>query len=153
MLEALIKAKDEQERLLELVRSTFLLLCVVGFTFYGVEHWVLKHYLESWQSKIPLYLSLVGVPLTAAMFLHRGPLVRYPFLVWMAASLLFGIAGAFFHLQWNAQDAEVSIWNWGGFVEAFEGARPVLAALAHTHIGAVGLIVGLTINDKQGGPI
>lgn len=153
MLEALIKAKDEQERLLELVRSTFLLLCMVGFAFYGVEHWVLKHYLESWQSKIPLILSLVGLPITAAMFLYRGPIIRYPFLIWMAVSVLSGMVGAYFHLHWNAQDAEVSIWSLGGFVEAFEGARPVLAALAHTHIGAVGLIVGLTINDKQGGSI
>jgi hypothetical protein len=153
VLEALIKAKDEQERLLELVRSSFLLLCAVGFVFYGVEHWVLKHYLESWQSKIPLFLSLIGFPLTAAMFLHRGPLVRYPFLIWMAVSLLAGMVGGYFHLQWNAQDAEVSIWSLSGFVEAFDGARPVLAALAHTHIGAVGLIVGLTISDKTGGSV
>ncbi|HEU4741843.1 MAG TPA: hypothetical protein VFS50_09655 [Meiothermus sp.] len=148
MIEALIKAKDEQTRLLELVRSIFLLLCAVGFVFYGLEHWVLGHYLESWQSKIPLFISVVGLPLTGLMFIHRGPLIRYPFLLWMAVTFLAGIIGAYFHLQWNAQDAEVSIWTLKGFREAFDGARPVLAALAHTHIGAVGLIVGLTIRDK-----
>lgn len=149
MIEALIKAKDEQTRLLEFLRTTFLLLAMVGFVFYGVEHWVLQHYLESWQSRIPFFLSLVGFPLTFLMLLHRGPLVRYPFLFWMAVSMLAGIVGAYFHLQWNAQDAEVSIWSWNGFREAFDGSRPVLAALAHTHIGAVGLIVGLTIRDEQ----
>jgi hypothetical protein len=148
MIEALLRAKDEQSRLLELIRSIFLLLCAVGFVFYGVEHWVLDHYLESWQSRIPLYLSVVGFPLTALMFFNRGPLVRYPFLLWMAVSLVAGVVGAYFHLQWNAADAEVSIWSWRGFIEAFEGSRPVLAALAHTHIGAVGLIIGLTIRDE-----
>lgn len=148
MIEALIRAKDEQTRLLELVRSSFLLLCAVGFVFYGLEHWALGHYLESWQSKVPLYLSVVGFPLTILMFFNRGPLVRYPFLLWMAVSFLAGVVGAYFHLIWNAADAEVSIWSVSGFIEAFEGARPVLAALAHTHIGAVGLIIGLTIRDE-----
>lgn len=148
MIEAMLKAQSEEERFLEWLRSTFLVLCMVGFVFYGAEHWVLGHFLESWQSKIPLYLSLVGFPITLLMFFHRGPLVRYPFLAWMSLTLLAGMIGAYFHLQWNAQDAEVSIWSLKGFREAFEGARPVLAALAHTHIGAVGLIVGLTIRDK-----
>lgn len=147
MIAALIKAKTDDERLLEFLRSTFLLLCMVGFVFYGMEHWVLGHYLKSWQSHIPLYLSLVGFPLTALMFFNRGPLVRYPFLFWMAVCLLAGVVGAYFHMQWNVNDAEVSLWSLKGIKEAFSGERPVLAALAHTHIGAVGLIVGLTIRD------
>lgn len=147
MIEALIRAKDEEVRLLEFVRNVFLLLCLVGFVFYGVEHWVLKHYLESWQSKIPLFISLIGFPITLAMFFHRGPLVRYPFLLWMGVTMLAGMVGAVLHLVWNAQDAEVSIWTFNGFKEAFDGARPVLAALAHTHIGAVGMIIGITIRD------
>jgi hypothetical protein len=148
VIEALIKAKSEQERLLEFLRTAFLLLAAFGFAFYAVEHWVLRHYLESWQSRIPFYVSLVGFPLTLLMFFHRGRLIRYPFMVWMVVSLITGMIGAYFHLVWNAQDAEVSIWTLSGFLEAFTGSRPVLAALPHAHIGAVALIVGWTITDR-----
>ncbi|MCX7851122.1 MAG: hypothetical protein N2324_13375, partial [Thermus sp.] len=72
MIEALIKAQTEEERLLEFLRSAFLLIALVGFAFYGMEHWVLDHWTESWQSRIPFYVSLVGFPLTLLMFFHRG---------------------------------------------------------------------------------
>ena len=147
MIEALIKARDEHERLLEFLRAVFLFLSLTGFAFYGMEHWVLGHYLESWQSRVPFYLSVVGFPLTLLMFFHRGKGVRYPFMFWMIITLLSGLVGSYFHLAWNAKDAEVSIWSVAGLVEAFKGSRPVLAALAHTHIGAVGLIIGWTIRD------
>ncbi|WP_243026767.1 hypothetical protein [Thermus albus] len=147
MVEALIKAKTEEERLLEFLRSTFLLIAMVGFVFYGMEHWVLDHWTDSWQSRIPFFVSLVGFPLTLLMFFHRGKWVRYPFLLWMLVSVLAGIIGAYYHLVWNAQDAEVSLWSLSGFLEAFKGSRPVLAALAHTHVGAVAFVVGITIKD------
>ncbi|GAA5334794.1 MULTISPECIES: hypothetical protein [Thermus] len=147
MIEALIRAKTEEERVLEFLRSTFLLIALVGFAFYGMEHWVLDHWTESWQSKIPFFVSLVGFPLTLLMFFHRGKWVRYPFLFWMLVSVATGVAGAYFHLLWNAQDAEVNLFTLRGFLEAFEGSRPVLAALAHTHVGAVAFVVGITIRD------
>ncbi|WP_243029723.1 hypothetical protein [Thermus altitudinis] len=147
MVEALIKAKTEEERLLEFLRSAFLLIAMVGFVFYGMEHWVLDHWTDSWQSRIPFFVSLVGFPLTLLMFLHRGKWVRYPFLLWMLVSVLTGAVGAYYHLVWNAQDAEVSLWSLSGFLEAFKGSRPVLAALAHTHVGAVAFVVGITIKD------
>ncbi|MFN4070202.1 MAG: hypothetical protein ACK4HT_01375 [Thermus caldifontis] len=147
MVEALIKPKTEEERLLEFLRSIFLLIAMVGFVFYGMEHWILDHWTESWQSRIPFFVSLVGFPLTLLMFFHRGKWVRYPFLLWMLVSVLTGILGAYYHLVWNAQDAEVSLWSLSGFLEAFKGSRPVLAALAHTHVGAVALVVGITIRD------
>lgn len=43
MIEALIKAQTEEERLLEFLRSIFLLIALVGFVFYGMEHWILDH--------------------------------------------------------------------------------------------------------------
>lgn len=147
MVEALIKAKTEEERLLEFLRALFLLIAMVGFAFYGMEHWILDHWTESWQSRIPFLVSLVGFPLTLLMFFHRGRWVRYPFLLWMLVSVLTGIMGAYYHLLWNAQDAEVNLWSLSGFLEAFKGSRPVLAALAHTHVGAVAFVVGITIRD------
>lgn len=147
MVEALIKAKTEEERLLEFLRSVFLLIAMVGFVFYGMEHWILDHWMESWQSRIPFFVSLVGFPLTLVMFFHRGKWIRYPFLLWMLVTVATGLLGAYYHLLWNAQDAEVSLWSLKGFLEAFEGSRPVLAALAHTHVGAVAFVVGITIRD------
>jgi hypothetical protein len=147
MIEALIRADTEEKRLLEFIRSAFLLIAMVGFAFYGMEHWILDHWTESWQSRIPFYVSLVGFPLTLLMFFHRGRWVRYPFLLWMLVSVATGVVGAYYHLLWNAQDAEVSLWSLSGFLEAFKGSRPVLAALAHTHVGAVAFVVGITIRD------
>ena len=147
MIEALIRAQTEEERLLEFLRSIFLLIALVGFVFYGMEHWILDHWAESWQSRIPFFVSLVGFPLTLVMFFHRGKWIRYPFLLWMLVTVATGLLGAYYHLLWNAQDAEVSLWSLKGFLEAFEGSRPVLAALAHTHVGAVAFVVGITIRD------
>jgi hypothetical protein len=147
MIEALIRVQTEEERALEFIRFAFLLIALFGFAFYGMEHWVLGHFAESWQSRIPFYVSLVGFPLTALMFWHRGRWVRYPWMLWMGVTFLTGVLGAYYHLLWNAQDAEVSLWTLSGFLEAFKGSRPVLAALAHTHIGAVALVVGFTIKD------
>lgn len=149
MIEGYVKAEDQETRLLEFVRGTFLVLCSVGFVFYGADIWMMGHFAESWQSQVPFYVSAVGLPVTLAMLLWRGKWIRYPFLLVMAISVLTGLIGTFFHLQWNAQDAEVSLWSISGFIESFEGSRPVLAAMAYLNIGAVGLIIGLTIKDKQ----
>jgi hypothetical protein len=44
MIVALIRAETEEERLLEFLRSIFLLIAMVGFIFYGIEHWILGHW-------------------------------------------------------------------------------------------------------------
>jgi hypothetical protein len=36
MIEALIRADTEEKRLLEFIRSAFLLIAMVGFAFYGM---------------------------------------------------------------------------------------------------------------------
>jgi hypothetical protein len=83
------------------------------------------------------------------MLFSSRPWVRYPFLAWMLLTFLSGMIGAIFHLVWNAGDVDGNILSIKGFIEAFEGDRPVLAALAHTHIGAVGLIVGLIGRSEE----
>jgi hypothetical protein len=63
----------------------------------------------------------------------------------MVIAVLTGMVGAALHLWWNGQDLGVSIFTISGFLEAMQVPyRPVLAGLAHTHVGAVGLAVGLT---------
>ncbi|WP_244922461.1 hypothetical protein [Thermus scotoductus] len=95
MIEALIRAQTEEERLLEFLRSIFLLIAMVGFVFYGMEHWILDHWTENWQSRIPFFVSLVGFPLTLVMFFHRGKWIRYPFLLWMLVTVATGLLGAY----------------------------------------------------------
>jgi len=68
----------------------------------------------------------------------------------MAVTIGVGLLGALYHLLYNAGDAGVSVFSISGFFEAFtDPFRPVLAALAHVNIGAVGIMVGLTIQDES----
>ena len=149
MIRAVFNAQTYEEKTLVFVQLAFLLIAMFGFLFYGIEHWALEHFLDSWQSQVPFYLSLVGFPLSFLLLFSTKAVIRYPFLVWMAVTFLSGMIGALFHLVWNADDVSVSLFSISGFLEAFRGDRPVLAALAHTHIGAVGLIIGLTLDHAR----
>jgi hypothetical protein len=152
MIERWMKAQTHDERTLAFLQNFFLLIAAFGFVFYGIEHWVIDHQtLGSWQSKIPLYVSMIGAPLAMAMFFTTHRALTIPFLIAMFLAVLTGIVGALLHLWWNAEDLGVSVFTISGFVDAMQVPyRPVLAGLAHTHVGAVGLVVGLTVwFDKQ----
>ncbi|MFO7833109.1 MAG: hypothetical protein R6V31_03415, partial [Halohasta sp.] len=87
-------------------------------------------------------------PLSLAMFFTTHKAVRWPYTIWMAVTIGVGLLGAAYHLFYNAGDLGVSVFSISGFIEAFtDPFRPVLAALAHVNVGAVGLVVGLTIED------
>jgi len=145
MIDRWMNAQTADERTLAFLQNFFLLIAAVGFVFYGVEHWVIDHFMDSWQSRIPFYVSLVGAPLAVAMFFTTRKWLTIPFTAWMAVSVLTGIVGALMHLWWNAGDLGVSLFTFTGFIESMQVPyRPVLAGLAHTHVGAVGLVVGLT---------
>ena len=150
MIERWMKAQSYDERTLAFLQNFFLLIAAVGFVFYGIEHWVIDHQtLASWQSKIPLYVSLAGAPLAVAMFFTTHRALNLPFLIVMIASVLTGMVGATLHLMWNAADVGASLFTLSGLAEAMRVPyRPVLAGLAHTHVGAVGLVVGLTVWAK-----
>ncbi len=151
MIERWMQAKTADEKTLAFLQNFFVLIAAFGFVFYGIEHWVIDHQtLGSWQSHIPAIVSIVGAPLAIAMFFTTHKALTFPFLVWMAVSVLTGMAGALFHLFWNAGDLGVSVFSISGFIESMQVPyRPVLAGLAHTHVGAVGLIVGLTVWVKD----
>lgn len=146
MIERWMNAQTADEKTLAFLQNLFILIAAFGFVFYGIEHWVIEHSeLASWQSRIPLYVSAAGAPLAIAMFFTTHKALTYPFLAVMGISVLTGMFGAIFHLWWNAADLGVSVFSISGFVESMQVPyRPVLAGLAHTHVGAVGLIVGLT---------
>ncbi len=150
MLERWMNAKTEDGKVLGFLQNFFLLIAAFGFFFYGVEHWVIDHYMESFWARWPFYVSMIGLPLALAMFFTVHKAVRIPFTIWMVVSVLTGFAGALLHLIWNANDLGVSLFTISGLLESFQVPyRPVLAGLAHTHVGAVGLVVGLTAVVKE----
>ncbi len=148
MLERWMNATTEEGKTLGFLQNFFLLVAAFGFVFYGVEHWVIDHYLESFWARWPFYVSMIGFPLCMLMFFTTHKIVRTPFNIWMGVSVLTGMLGALLHLVWNAGDLGVSLFTISGLLESFQVPyRPVLAGLAHTHVGAVALIVGLTVRD------
>ncbi len=149
MINRFMDAKTEDQRLLVFLQLFFLFWTAFGFFYFAVEHWVIDHFMDSFGSQIPLYVALVGFPLSLAMFFTTRKAVRLPYTVWMAVTVGVGLLGALFHLFYNAGDAGVTLFSISGFVEAFtDPYRPVLAALAHVNIGAVGIMVGLTVQNE-----
>jgi hypothetical protein len=132
----------EARRTLETIRTVFLCLILVGYVFYPMDLWILGHWLESWQSRIPFLVAIPSAIFTALMLVwRRSNWVRYPFIALMALNAVTGVTGATFHLVWNFE-GDVR-WTIQGVRDAFEGARPILAALAFTHIGVTGLLCSL----------
>lgn len=153
MIDQLIKAQDPDKRFLVFLQIFFLFWTTFGFAYFAVEHWVIDHIGLTWQADIPIYITLVGLPLSFLMFFTTSNVVRWLFTAAMVLTIGVGAVGALFHLFFNAGDAGVSVFSISGFIEAFtDPYRPVLAALAHVNIGAVGLVVGLTF-DKDIGKI
>jgi hypothetical protein len=139
-------AETDDEKTLAFLQNFFLVIAAFGFVFYGVEHWVIDHQtLSSPLALIPLWVSLAGAPLAIMMFFTTNKPLTFLFIFAMVIAVLTGMVGAALHLWWNGQDLGVSIFTISGFLDAMQVPyRPVLAGLAHTHVGAVGLAVGLT---------
>ncbi len=139
MIPALKSAQDPTRWSLEFIRLVMLLLCLVGWVMYPVELLLLDHWAESWQSKIPFFVAVPGFVFTLwVLFDRKTPWVRWAFLLTMWASVLTGVLGVYFHVLWNFE-GEVS-WKFEAVMEAVAGSRPVLAALAFTHMGVTGLL-------------
>ena len=138
----------ETRHTLELLRTIFLCLILVGYVFYPMDLWILGHWLESWQSRVPFLIIVPSVIFTILMlFWRRENWVRYPFMALMVLNVLTGLTGAVFHILWNFEGT--INWSFKGIRDAFEGARPVLAALAFTHIGVTGLLCSLEPPKEQ----
>ena len=146
MIERWMQAQTPDERTLAFLQNFFLVIAAFGFVFYGVEHWVIDHQtLEHWSALIPGWMSIIGAPLAIAMFFSTHRALTTVFVVAMALAFATGLVGALLPLVRNANDLGVSLVSLSGFLESMQVPyRPVLAGLAHTHVGAVGLVVGLT---------
>jgi hypothetical protein len=133
------QAKAPAARTLELIRVCVLALALGGWVMYPVELLLLGHWAKSWQSKIPFLLSVPGAVLTAwLLFVDRdAPAIRRVFVATMWIAVLAGALGAYYHVLWNF-DGKVK-WDFASTMKAAAGSRPVLAALAFTHMGVSGL--------------
>ncbi len=139
-----VATDHEARQTLELLRTVFLCLILVGLLFYTLDLWILGHWLESWQSHVPFLMAVPSFIFTVLMlFWRRENWVRYPFMLLMLLSFLTGLTGAVFHLVWNFE-GQINL-SLKGIRDAFEGARPILAALAFTHIGVTGLLCSLEV--------
>lgn len=139
MLKAFSNATDPTQRALEFIRLFMLLLVLVGWVMYPVELLILEHWAKSWQSHIPFILSIFGLVFTLwVIFDRHTPWVRTAFFVTMWAAVFVGLLGAYYHVLWNFDD-EVK-WSFTKTMEAVAGSRPVLAAMAFTHMGLTGIL-------------
>jgi hypothetical protein len=137
-----LASEGQARQTLEVLRTVFLCLILVGLVFYTLDLWILGHWLKSWQSHVPFLMALPSFIFTVLMlFWRRENWVRYPFMVLMFLNFLTGLTGATFHIVWNFE-GEINL-SLKGILDAFEGARPVLAALAFVHIGVTGLLCSL----------
>lgn len=139
MFSAFTQARQPPQRILEGIRTAFLLFNLVGFLLYPLEITILGHWLDSFGSKMPYFVAVLGLVFTA-LFLYdrRTPWIYTGFIVVMALVALSGVVGAYMHVLYNFE-GEVD-WRFLKTIEALEGARPVLAPLAFTHIGLTGLL-------------
>lgn len=139
MIPAFREARTPTAWALEFIRLFMLLLTLVGWVMYPLELFLLDHWAESWQSKIPFAVAVPGFIFTLwVLFDRRTPWVRWAFILTMWASVLTGLLGAYFHILWNFE-GEVD-WTFEAAMQAVAGSRPVLAALAFTHMGVTGLL-------------
>lgn len=135
----------ESYRIYTVLQRAFLLLMLAGYAFYPFDLWVLDHWMDSWQSRIPFMVALPSVIFTVLMlFFPRVPIIRQTFIILMILNMLTGILGATFHFFWNFE-GEIE-WTFKGIKDALQGTRPVLAPMAFTHIGFTGLLCSMLPN-------
>lgn len=139
MISAFRQAQTPPQRILEGVRSAFLLFNLVGFILYPLEITILGHWLPSLSSKLPYIVAIPGFILTVLMLYDRKTTWIYnSFVVVMALVAITGLLGFAFHVIYNFE-GKVD-WRFLSTIKALEGARPSLAPLAFTHIGLTGLL-------------
>lgn len=143
-----LPSDTEARRLINSLRYIFLGLMLVGYVFYPLDLWILGHWTENWQSRIPFYVALPSVIFTVLMLVnYRVKWIRYPFITLMVINLLTGVAGSLFHLVFNFEGKYN--WTFEGIRKAFEGDRPILAALAFAHLGVTGLLCSIVPPRKK----
>lgn len=141
MIPALRSATNTTARTLEIVRVVLLLLILGAFVMYPVELFVIGHWLDTWESLVPFYITVPAVIFTVwIMFDRNTSWVRWAFIVTMWAAIVTGLVGAYWHWIWNMEDTRGIAWNWSYAMDQFHGFRPVLAAMAYTNMGVTGLV-------------
>ena len=124
------------------LRQLLLVLVVIGLVGLQVELALLKH-AESATQWIPHVALMIGLIATAAVYFRPAPATLKVFQAIMAAFLLVGALGVFFHLKGNVEFAlerDPSLTGAGLIWKALRGATPALAPGALAQIGLLGLL-------------
>jgi hypothetical protein len=139
MIQAFLQAKQNNQRILEGVRTVFLLFNLAGCLLYLLEITLLGHWLPSLTSKIPYLTMLLGFIFTNLILWDRKtPWIHTGFLAVMVLLAGTGVLGFFYHVVHNFE-GKVD-WSFAGTIAVLQGSRPTLAPLAFTHIGLTGLL-------------
>jgi hypothetical protein len=111
-----------------------------AFVMYPVELFIIGHWLDTWESLVPFWITIPGVIFTVWIFFDcKTSWVRWAFIIIMWAAIVTGLVGAYWHWIWNMEDTRGIAWNWSYAMDQFHGFRPVLAAMAYTNMGVIGL--------------
>jgi hypothetical protein len=140
MIPALRTAQDPTRFALELIRTVMLILCLVGWVMYPLELLLLDHWTEAWQSRIPFFVAVPGFVFTLWVLFDR----KTPWGAHRPSSSPCGprcSPGSWGPIStWSGTLKGDISWEFEAAMEAIAGSRPVLAAMAFTHMGVTGLL-------------
>jgi len=113
----------------------------LGIAGLGAELLLLEHF-EEWRQWLPLALLGVAALLWALHVWRRAASTVIALRVAMAAHVLVGALGVWFHYQGNTEfelEMYPTMAGWELFVESMMGATPALAPGALVQLGLLGL--------------
>ncbi len=127
---------------LRVVRGGLAFIFLFGVIGTGIELVLLEH-TEDFEQWIPLALFVVGFLLFVMLLLRPGRGVLRIFALCMAAFVVSGILGTWYHYAGNVEFELERTPELGGlalFQAAMGGATPALAPGTMIHLGLIGLL-------------
>jgi len=124
------------------LREMVLIVIVIGMVGLTVELVLLEH-TESFTQWIPLGALGAGLATTLALKIHPGPATLNIFRVLMAAFIVAGMLGVWYHYSGNVEFALERTPRLSGAAlvwKALRGATPALAPGALAQLGLLGLV-------------
>jgi hypothetical protein len=124
-------------------RRLGLWLLLVGIAGVGLELVLLEHYEDPWQWA-PLALLGLGLVVGGALLVRPAPATVHALRAAMAAYVVAGGVGVYFHLKANLEFERELRPSMAGIELVFEtlrGAMPALAPGAMAQLGLLGLLV------------
>lgn len=127
---------------LRVVRRGLAFVFLFGVVGTGIELVLLEH-TEDFEQWIPLALFLIGFLLFMILLMRPGPWSLRAFAICMAAFVVSGVLGTWYHYAGNVEFELERTPELGGlalFQAAMGGATPALAPGTMIHLGLIGLL-------------